>query len=148
MRSWEPWGLTKPSFTLTAPWDSVLPRVDMRGTSKGCGTPETRSVAARGMRCIRLTDLGNLPGVSAPLGHILEPVLERKSSFSEVVFAKGVLIPGDELDGGELIGYREINIEIEGGVLLRIGGVQRLFDNTCLVSNGQTRDDKEAGWDY
>jgi len=94
--------------------------------------------ALGGMRWIGLTDLGSLPGVFAPPGRILEPVLERKGSFSEVFFAKGVFIPGDELDSGELIDYREIDVEIKGSVLLRKGWVQRLFHHTCLVSNGKT----------
>ena len=62
-------------------------------------------MAARGMRRIRLTDLGGLPGVRTPPGCILEPVFKRKGGFSEVFFTKGVLIPGDEFDGRELIGY-------------------------------------------
>ena len=126
----------------------MLPRVDTRGTLKGCGSPETTSAAADGMRRIGLTDLGSLPGVRTPPGGILEPFFERKGGFSEVFFAKRVLIPGDEFDGGELVDYREIDIEIKGSVLLRKGWVQRLFDDACLVSNGKTRDDKETGWDY
>ena len=62
-------------------------------------------MAARGMRRIRLTDLGGLPGIRTPPRCILEPVFERKGGFSKVFFAKGVLIPGDEFDSGELIGY-------------------------------------------
>jgi len=62
-------------------------------------------MAARGMRHIKLTDLSGLPGVRTPCGCILEPVFKRKGGFSEVFFAKDVLIPGDEFDGGELIGY-------------------------------------------
>jgi len=102
-------------------------------------------VAARGMRHIGLTDLGGLPGVRTPPGRIPEPVFERKGGFSEVFFAKSVLIPGDEFDGGELIDYREIDIEIKGSIFFREGWVQRLFDDTCLMSNGKARDDKEAG---
>ena len=105
-------------------------------------------MAARGMRRIRLTDLGGLPGVRTPPGCILEPVFKRKGGFSEVFLAKDILIPCDEFDGGELIGYREVDIKIKGSVLLRKGRVQRLFDDACLMSNGKTRDDKEAGWDY
>jgi hypothetical protein len=105
-------------------------------------------VAVRGMRRIGLTDLGSLPGVRTPPGRILEPVFERKGGFSEVFFAPSVLIPGDEFDGRELIGYREIDIEIKGSVLLRKGWVERLFDDACLVSNGKARDDKETGRDY
>ena len=105
-------------------------------------------MAARGMRRIGLTDLGGLPSVRTPPMRILEPVFERKGGFSEVLFAEGVLIPGDEFDGGELIGYREIDIEIEGSVLLRKRWIQRLFNDARLVSNGKTRNDKEAGWDY
>ena len=53
------------------------------------------SVAARGMRPIGATDLGSLPGVLTPPGHILEPVFEREGGFSEIFFANDVLIPGD-----------------------------------------------------
>ena len=61
-------------------------------------------MAAR-VRRIGLSDLGNLPGVLTPLGRIPEPVLEGKSSLSEVFLAKDIFVPGDELDGGELVDY-------------------------------------------
>ena len=60
------------------------------------------SVRSRDRRIGR-TDLGSIPSVHTTPWGILEPVLERKGSFSEVFFAPGILIPGDELDGGELV---------------------------------------------
>ena len=100
------------------------------------------------MRRIWLADLDSLPGVLTPLGRILEPVLERERGFPEVILANGVLVPGDELDSGELIDYGEIDVEIKGGVLLWEGWIQGLFYHACLVSDGKTGDDKEAGWEY
>ena len=97
------------------------------------------------MRLMGLTDLGSLPGILTPPGRIQEPVIERKGSFSEVLFAKGVFVPGDEFDGGKLIYQREIDVEIEGSVLLWKGRIQGLFDDARLALNGKTRDDKEAG---
>lgn len=105
-------------------------------------------MAARGVQRIGRTDLGSLPGVLTSPRNDLEPVFERKGCFSEVFLAKGVLIPGDELDGGEFIDHREIDVEIKGSVLLRKGWVQRLFNNACLVLNGKTRDDKETERGY
>ena len=78
----------KPSFTLTDPCDCSLPLVSTRGTSNGCGSPETASVIASRRGLIGLTDLGSLPGILTPFGRVWEPTLERKGSFSEVVFAK------------------------------------------------------------
>lgn len=90
------------------------------------------------MRLIGLTDLGSLPGILAPTGPIQKPVIERKCSFSEVLFAHNVFVPGDELDGGKLVYQGEIDIEIKGSILVRKGWIQRLFDHACLVSDGET----------
>ena len=82
-------------------------------------------------------DLGSLPGVLTPPGPILKPVFDRKSSLSKVVLAKSVLVPGDELDGGELIDHGEIDVEIKGSVLLWEGRIQRLFDYARLLLSGK-----------
>lgn len=60
-------------------------------------------MAARGMRHTGLTDLGGLPGKFTPPGRIQEPVLDGEGNFPEIIFAKGVFVPGDEFDGGKLI---------------------------------------------
>ena len=125
----------KPSLTRTEPCDSLFPRVYIRGTSNGCG--RTMLVAVEEMRLISLTDLGILPGIFTPSRRIQEPVFEGNSSFSEVLFTNGVFVPCDELDSGNLIYQRVIDIEIEGSILLWKGRIQRLFDHTRLVSNGE-----------
>lgn len=85
-----------------------------------------------------MTDLGSLPGILTPGGGREEPVLERKGSFSEVLFSDHIFVPGNKLDGGKLICQREIDVEIEGSILLWKGWIQRLFDHWSLVSNGET----------
>jgi hypothetical protein len=74
---------------------------------------------------------------------IVEPVLEGKGDFAEVLFLEHILVPDDEFDDAEAIGKGEEDGKVERGVF---GGIDRvdgsLGDGGLVAIVEEARDDE------
>lgn len=67
---------------------------------------------------------GVFPSKLTPIRTFWEPVLERKSGFSEVfLLHKHVLVPQDEFENTKFVGGGEVDWKIKGGFLGWVDGV-------------------------
>jgi hypothetical protein len=63
-----------------------------------------------------------------------EPIIQRHRNFAEILLLKQILVPNDNLNDSDLVGKRQVDWKIEGGILRAVDRIEGPFDYRSLLA--------------